>query len=148
MSNTDRHSDPGTPIHESFSPAYQKFIENEADFVGMLAYCLYKKQKKNYVESLVNRFDNLTRRSKRIEEFHNEIFNDQHVDDFRDAADHRLTTYVKKFVDEAIGETYEKIANNQNRDPVNKDKNRQSRMTSAWVLGISTSMTATIILGV
>lgn len=114
----------------------------------MIAYSLYKNQKKIYVENLANRHRTTSRRSRRIEIFHHDFFNDSHVDDLRDAADLRLTTYVKEFTDEAKNEVYRELA--QERDCIQApiDASEKSKTINKWIFGVSTSITATIVLGV
>lgn len=114
----------------------------------MIAYCLYKNQKKIYIENLANRYRTIGRRSQRVEVFHKDFFNDNHITDFRDAADLRLTTYIKKFTDEAKNEAYREIASHNIHDQIPDQKNDKSKKINKWIFSVSTSITATIIVGV
>lgn len=114
----------------------------------MIAYCLYKEQKKKYVENLARRYRKISRRSRRVEDFHKDLLNPEQIANFRDAADYRLAAYVKTVSDEAKNEAYREMAFDRERPPHDNGRRDKSKTMSNWIFGVSTSIAATIILGV
>ena len=113
----------------------------------MIAYCLYKEQKRKYVEGLARRYKKISRRNRRVEDFHQDLVNDDQIANFRDAADRRLTTYVKKIADQAKKEVRREIAIEKDYERLSEQAGTSSKTLSKWVFGVSTSLAATIIVG-
>ncbi len=113
----------------------------------MIAYCLYKEQKRKYVEGLARRYKKISRRNRRVEDFHQDLVNDDQLANFRDAADRRLTTYVKKIVDQAKREARREIAIEKDYERLSEEAGTSSKTVSKWIFGVSTSIAATIIVG-
>lgn len=148
MTDTANRHTIGGRIHETFSQAFQKLVKNDGDIVGMIAYCLYKQQKQEFVERLAKRYRTISRRSPRVEAFHGDFFHDSQINHLRDIADLRLTTYVKAFTDEAKNEAYREIAVDKGRSVTAGQSSDRSKTVSTWIFGVSTSIAAAIILGV
>lgn len=112
----------------------------------MIAYCLYKEQKRKYVEGLARRYKKISRRNRRVEDFHQDLVNDDQITNFRDAADLRLTTYVKKIADQAKKEARREIAIEKDYERLSEQAGSSSKTVSKWIFGVSTSIAATIII--
>jgi len=114
----------------------------------MVAYCLYKEQKKKFIENLTHRYKKISRRSRRVEAFHKDFVNKDQISTFRDAAEYRLSAYIKEFADEAKGEAYREIAVDRDHGQLSNAPTGKSKTINNWIIGVSTSMTATLIIGV
>lgn len=120
---------------DRYSYIYNDVVENEQDFVGLVAYSIYKKEKIQYIRSLEKKLG----RSPEPSEL--EDFNDQaakRLEQYRELATQRVNKFCEDILGQAI-EDHEQMMQSEMREAVKKLK------PVSWWVGFCQSLTASVV---
>lgn len=122
---------PGT---KEYNKVYEKLVQSDKDYVGMLAYSIYKKQKQEFIkEHIINNGGDIPCVEK-IKSFHDLAIQPTQIDMYRKQA----TSLTKELTNEIISTKKSDI-----KDFI--DNNLKNKGFWPYMLGVSQSLIANII---
>jgi hypothetical protein len=94
-------------IERGFSPAYDRLVEHHDDFVGMIAYAVFKRMKKDYVADC-----GYARNHKSVHDYYKTLGAEQ-ARILRADAEKRLDAYVSTLMEPMVDQVYKAALNDQ-----------------------------------
>lgn len=120
---------------DRYSFIYNDLVENEQDFVGLVAYSIYKKEKIQHIQSLEKNWRRAPDPNE-LEDFNNMAAT--RLEQYRELATLRVNKFCQDILAQAI-EEYEQGMQSEMREAVKKLK------PVSWWVGFSQSLAASVV---
>lgn len=109
---------------KSYNFIYSKLVQDQYDFIGKIAYSIYKEDKINYINTIKDK-NNREPNDNELESFIMISSQDSYIERYRLEAENLLQIFLEHTLSEAIEENIEKVKDNYAitiRNEVNKIK--------------------------